>query len=160
MKIKSRILFFLALAIVFFSFKGGNIQKYKCLIQMTNYEGEGAYVVVSLLNAENKYLETLYVLGDDDEWYYEVSDWWKFYGRKRTGLDGITGETLAGGERQMIMIDINPSKLDKGYKIRFETAVEAKNYFSDDIQFELTKANLKQKYSGKGFIRYVRFLPQ
>lgn len=160
MKTKSRILFFLLMAAVLFSFSGEKTNKYKCLIQMTNYEGEGAYVIVSLLNAENKYVKTLHVLGDDDQWYYEISDWWKFYGRKRTGLDGITGATVAGGERQMIMIEIDPSKLDQGYKIRFETAVEVKNYFPDDIQFELTKANLQQKYSGKGFIRYVRFLPQ
>lgn len=160
MKTKSRLLFFLLMATVLFSFTGEKSKKYKCLIQMTNYEGEGAYVIVSLLNAQGKYVKTLHVLGDDDEWYYEISDWWKFYGRKRTSLDGITGATVAGGERQMIVIGIDPSKLDQGYKIRFETAVEDKNYFSDDIQFELTQANLKQKYSGKGFIRYVRFLPQ
>ena len=26
--------------------------KYKCLIQMTNYTGEGAYIVISLLNPQ------------------------------------------------------------------------------------------------------------
>lgn len=160
MKTSSKFLYVLLLSAVLFSFTSGTTKKYRCLIQMTNYEGEGAYVVVSLLNSEGNYEKTLHVLGDDDEWYYEISEWWKFYGRKRTGLDGITGETLAGGERQMIMIDIPSAKIDGDYKIRFETAVEAKNYFASDIEFELTTSNLQKKYEGNGFIRYVRFLTQ
>ena len=46
--------------------------KYKCMIQMTNYTGEGAYIVVSLLNPEGDYVETLNVIGDDDEWYNTI----------------------------------------------------------------------------------------
>ena len=30
-------------------------KKYKCLIQLTNYKGEGAYIVASLINPEGKY---------------------------------------------------------------------------------------------------------
>ncbi len=39
--------------------------KYKCMLQMSNYMGEGAYVVVSLINAKGDYEKTLYVMGDD-----------------------------------------------------------------------------------------------
>ncbi len=35
--------------------------KYKCMIQMTNYMGDGAYIVVSLVNKDNAYDKTLYV---------------------------------------------------------------------------------------------------
>ena len=34
-------------------------KKYKCLIQLTNYKGEGAYIVASLINPEGKYEQTL-----------------------------------------------------------------------------------------------------
>ena len=135
-------------------------KQYKCLIQMSNYQGEGSYVVVSLINPKGLYEKTLYVQGDDSEWYYEMTSWWKFYGKKRLKLDGITGSTLAGGERAMKVIKIDSSKINKGYKIRFESAVEVENYFKQDVEFSLTDANLEKKHNGKGFIRYVRMLPQ
>lgn len=142
------------------SFTSSSTKKYKCLIQLTNYEGEGAYVVVSLINPKGHYEKTVYVLGDDSEWYHEITEWWKFYGKKRTKLDGITGSTISGGERSMIVVQLDPAKIDKGYKLRFESAVEAKNYHKQDVEFTLTTANLQKKYNGKGFIRYVRMLPQ
>ena len=132
----------------------------KCLIQMTNYTGEGAYIVVSLLSAEGKYDQTLCVLGTDDEWYSEIPEWWDYYGKRRTDIDGISGETLSGGERSVSVLQIPSDKIDAGYQLRFETAVEDQEYYSDDLQFELTSQNLKTKKDGKGFIRYVRMLPQ
>lgn len=132
----------------------------KCLIQMTNYEGEGAYMVVSLLNPEGEYEETLYVQGTDDEWYNEITEWWQFYSKKRSNIDGISGATVSGGERSVSVLQIPVDKIDKGYQLRFETSVEDKKYYKDDLQFELTSENLKSKKEGKGFIRYVRMLAQ
>lgn len=133
---------------------------YKCMIQMTNYTGEGAYIVISLLNPEGEYEKTLYVQGDDDEWYFDITDWWDFYGKRRTNLDAITGATISGGERAISVIEIEDEKLDKGYKIRFESAVEDQEYYKDDVAFELTTDNVKGKIEGNGFIRYIRIMPQ
>lgn len=135
-------------------------QPVKCLIQLTNYSGEGAYIVVSIVNAEENYDETLYVIGKDSEWYSEITEWWKFYGKSRPNIDAISGETISGGERTLSVLQIPKDKIDSGYSIRFETSVEDQGYFADDIQFELTSENLKAKVEGKGFIRYVRMLPQ
>ncbi|TLP79775.1 DUF2271 domain-containing protein [Maribacter sp. ACAM166] len=135
-------------------------QPVKCLIQLTNYSGEGAYIVVSIVNAEENYEETLYVIGKDSEWYSEITEWWKFYGKNRPNIDAISGETISGGERTLSVLQIPIDKIDKGYSLRFETSVEDQGYFADDIQFELTSDNLKTKVEGKGFIRYVRMLPQ
>jgi hypothetical protein len=133
--------------------------KYKCMIQMTNYTGEAAYVVISLINPNGDYEKTLYVQGDDDEWYHDISDWWKFYGIKRNNLDAITGATIAGGTRTISIIDIEDSKIDAGYSIRFETAVEDQEYYTQDVQFPLTSESVKSKQDGTGFIRYVRMMP-
>lgn len=135
-------------------------QPVKCLIQLTNYSGEGAYIVVSIVSAEANYEETLYVIGKDSEWYSEITEWWKFYGKSRADIDAISGETISGGERTLSVLQIPKDKIDSGYSIRFETSVEDQGYFADDIQFELTSENLKAKVEGKGFIRYVRMLPQ
>ena len=130
----------------------------KCLLQMKNYSGEGAYIVISLLDRENKYIETLYVHGDDPEWYHEISSWWKFYGKKRNNIDAISGETLAGGERGVNIISFDKSKLKDDYKIRFETAVEDKNYYEKDIEISLSDIDYEKKYIGNGFLRYVRLI--
>ncbi len=134
--------------------------KYKCMIQMTNYTGEGAYVVISLINPKGEYEKTLYVQGDDAEWYNTIEQWWKkFYGKKRNNIDAITGATISGGERNVSVIDIEDSKLNSGYKIRFETAVEDQGYHTSDVEFELTSESVKSKKEGTGFIRYVRMIP-
>ena len=130
------------------------------MIQMKNYAGEGAYVVISLLNPQGEYEETLYVQGNDDEWYFDIKEWWSFHGKKRTTIDAITGATISGGERAISVIRIDDNKVNQGYKVRFETAVENQEYYKDDIEFELTTENIKSKMEGKGFIRYVRLIPQ
>ncbi|SDW72014.1 DUF2271 domain-containing protein [Aequorivita viscosa] len=132
----------------------------KCLIQMTNYNGEGAYVIVSLMNPNGEYEETLNVLGKDPEWYSEISEWWKFYGKRRPNIDAISGETISGGERTVSILQIPINKIDKGYSLRFETSVEDQKYYKDDLQFPLTTESLNSKKEGKGFIRYVRMLTQ
>ena len=134
--------------------------KYKCMIQMTNYTGEGAYIVISLLNPEGEYVETLNVIGDDDEWYNTVESWWSFYGKRRTDIDAITGATVSGGERTINVIEIDNDKLDKGYKLRFESAVEDQEYYENDVEIELTSESVKSKVEGQGFIRYIRMMPQ
>ncbi|WP_340066797.1 DUF2271 domain-containing protein [Ascidiimonas aurantiaca] len=132
----------------------------KCMVQMINYTGEGAYIVISLINPEGEYEETLYVLGKDPEWYSDITEWWKFYGKRRPDIDAISGETIAGGERSVSVIKIPSDKIDAGYRLRFETAVEDQEYYESDIEFELTSENLKSKLEGKGWIRYVRMIPQ
>jgi len=137
-----------------------NAVKYKCMIQMTNYNGEGAYIAISLLNPKGEYEKTLYVHGDDDEWYFDITEWWNYYGKQRTDIDAITGATISGGKRAISVIEIEDDKIDKGYKIRFETAVEDQEYYKDDVEFELTSDSVKGKVEGKGFIRYIRMIPQ
>jgi hypothetical protein len=147
-------------ALIMSSFSNSDNKSYKCMIQMTNYTGEGAYIAISLINPEGHYEKTLFVQGDDDEWYHDITNWWKFHGKVRTDLDAITGETISGGNRTISLIDLPTDKLDAGYKIRFESAVEDQEYYEKDVEFEFTTENLQNKIEGTGFIRYVRFMEQ
>ncbi len=153
-----------ALVIIIFIFWGFkkplNTTSYKCMIQMANYSGEGAYIVISLLNPKGDYEKTLYVQGDDDQWYSDITEWWKFHGKARADIDAITGATVSGGNRSINVIQIEDNKINKGYKIRFESAVEDQEYYKKDVEFELTTAALKSEFKGTGFIRYIRMLPQ
>lgn len=130
--------------------------KYKCLIQMTNYTGEGAYIVISLIDSKGAYEKTLYVLGPDKKWYNTVKEWYKFQSKKNADISGVTGASVTGGDRSVCVIEVESSKINTGYKLRFESAVEDKEYFVTDAEVPLTTDGLSAKTEGKGYIRYVR----
>ncbi|HEU4789896.1 MAG TPA: DUF2271 domain-containing protein [Flavobacterium sp.] len=130
--------------------------KYKCMLQMSNYMGEGAYIVVSLVNTKGDYDKTLYVMGDDKKWYKTLKEWHKFYSKKPTDISAKTGASVTGGDRSITTIEIEDSKINKGYKLRFETAVEDQKYYTADLEIPLTTEAMADKTEGKGYIRYVR----
>ena len=131
--------------------------KYKCMVQMTNYVGEEAYVVVSLINPKGAYEKTLYVMGPDKKWYNTIKEWHKFNSKKPANISAITGASVAGGDRSVTIFEIENSKINAGYKLRFETAVEDKEYHAKDIEVPLTNDGLSAKTEGTNYIRYVRF---
>lgn len=133
--------------------------KYKCMIQMTNYMGEGAYIVISLIDGKGQYAKTLYVLGSDKKWYNSLKEWHKFNSKKPANISAITGASLTGGDRGVSVIEIDKSKINSGYKLRFESAVEDQKYNVKDLEIPLTTEALAAKSEGTGFIRYVRFSP-
>lgn len=135
-----------------------NEKRVRCMIQMKNYDGEGAYIAVGLVDENGEYLKTLHVVGDDDEWYYELEEWWKFHGRNRSSVDGITGPTIAGGERATFVFDLETEDLNKGYGIRFESGVENEGYYPSEIVVPLNTEVPNEKLECDGFIRYVRLL--
>lgn len=149
-------------AALLLSFKADSAEKlkYKCLIQMVNYTGEGAYIIVSIIDPDGQYDETIRILGDDPEWYEEIDEWWSFFGKEQRNTDGITGATLSGGERTVSVLEIDPTKMDAGYTLRFETSVEDQEYHIRDIEIPLTSATIADKVEGIGYIRYVRLMPQ
>jgi hypothetical protein len=130
--------------------------KYKCMLQMSNYMGEGAYIVVSLINAKGEYDKTLYVMGDDKKWHKTLKEWHKFYSKKPTDISAKTGASVTGGDRSITTLEIEDSKINKGYKLRFESAVEDQKYYVTDLEIPLTTEGIDTKTEGKGYIRYVR----
>ncbi len=130
--------------------------KYKCMLQMTNYKGLEAYVVVSLIDEKGKYEKTLYVMGPDKQWYNGFKDWYKNQSKKNEKLSAVTGASVAAGDRSITTFTIDESKMNKGYKLRFETAVEDQKYYVTDVEIPLTTEGVTQKTDGKGYIRYVK----
>jgi hypothetical protein len=131
--------------------------KYKCMVQMTNYMDEGAYIVVSLINAKGEYEKTLYVMGSDKKWYPNLKSWHKFQSKKPANISAVTGASVTGGDRSVTTLEIDNAKLNAGYKLRFETSVEDKPYYEKDLEIPLTTEGMTAKTEGTGYIRYVRF---
>jgi hypothetical protein len=152
-------IFLLLLALTFAKISSASAQttKYKCMIQMTNYMGEGAYIVISLVDSKGAYEKTLYVLGSDKKWYKTLKEWNKFYLKKPANISAITGASVTGGDRSVNIIEIENAKINSGYKLRFESAVEDKEYNVKDLEIPLTTETLSAKNEGTGYIRYVRF---
>lgn len=158
MRLKSILLGLLCFALFSFVEKEPSETTFKCLIQITNYSGEGAYVVVSLINPEGKYEKTLLIQGDDEEWYPDLTGWWKQQKVKNEAIDGIAGATVGAGGRGVGSFKLDQEKIDSGYTLRFETAVEDQKYYQDDLVIPLEKASLNGKFAGNGYIRYVRLM--
>jgi hypothetical protein len=150
----------LAIAFVLFtSAANAQAEKYKCMVQMSNYPGEGAYIVASLVNAKGEYEETLYVFGREKKWYPDLKEWWKFQKPKKQNISAITGASMAGGDRGTQVLEIDKSKIDAGYTLRFEAAVENQKYNVKDLEVPLTTENVSGKVEGANYIRYVRLAP-
>jgi len=131
--------------------------QYKCMVQMNNYQGEKAYVVVSLINPKGQYEKTLSVMGSDKQWFNTLKEWHKYQTRTREKINGVTGASIGGGDRAIVSLEIEKAKINAGYTLRFETAVEEQKYHTKDVEVPLTTAGLAAKSDGKGYIRYVRF---
>ena len=137
----------------------------KCLIEMKDYSGEGAYINISIVSKEN-YLKTIYVLGNDKAWFSEMKSFWKYIRDNKLYLDkdfypiidGISGATISGSQKRVIILKIPKSLLNKNHQLRFETAVEDKGYFANDVNFVLNKKGLNKSYAGQGFIRNIKFI--
>lgn len=154
---------FLLLAFIAVLFSTGTFAqttKYKCMIQMQNYTGKEAYLIISLINPQGQYDKTLAVLGPDNEWYNTLKEWDKFRKKKNEKLNGITGASIAGGARATRVLDIDTDKFNKGYTLRFESAVETQKYYVKDADVALTTDVLdnKEGVKGTGYIRQIRFI--
>lgn len=147
----------------FQSSNGGEGRDFKCLIQLKNYQGKEAYVIVSVVNSKGEYQETLKVLGDDKEWYPDLKSWYKHREqvKHKPAVDGVTGASIISGGRSVISLSIPEKYINKGYSLRFESAVENKVYHKDDVSLDLSDATLKiGKFEGtNGYIRQIRLIP-
>lgn len=156
MKSFTRILLAGVAVILFSTQLSAQNAKYKCLLQMSNYTGLEAYVVVSLIDPSGKYEKTLYMMGADKQWYNGFKEWHKYLSGKKENLSAVTGASIAAGDRSITTFAIDESKMNKGYKLRFESSVEDQDYHVTDVEIPLTTDGITQKVDGTGYIRYVK----
>lgn len=130
--------------------------KYKGMLQMTNYNGLEAYVVVSLVDAKGNAEKTLCMMGPDKKWYNGFKDWFAKLSKKKENLNAITGASIAGGDRATFTFTIDEAKINKGYKIRFESSVEDQKNYINDLEIPFTTEAVTKKTDGTGYIRYVK----
>ena len=130
----------------------------KCLVQLINYSGEGAYVVVSLIDSKGKYKKTLQVFGKEKRWWDDLPSWFKFLSTSKENVDGVTGASITAGGRKVFSIQLDEAFFNRGYKLRFETAVENKEYQEKDVEMDFSDENVGKNINGTRYIRYVKLI--
>jgi hypothetical protein len=98
-------------------------------------------------------------MGTDKKWYKNLTSWNQFRTKKPANVDAVTGASVTDGDRSVTVLEIDNAKINAGYKLRFETAVEDKKYHEKDVEIPLTTEGLAAKSEGTGYIRYVRLAP-
>ena len=78
----------IVVCLFFFAFQASaQATKYKGMLQMSNYNGLEAYVVVSLIDAKGNAEKTLYMMGPDEKWYNGFKDWFAKLSKKKEKLN-------------------------------------------------------------------------
>lgn len=129
----------------------------KCMLELNEYQGEGAYLVVSLLDKDENYLRTLQIFGKEKRWYKDLPYWFRFYSNKETSLDGISGASISSNQRKVFSFTVLKEEMNSGKIVRFESSVEDQDYHEKDIQVELKVSNLGVNIPGSGYIKHVKF---
>ena len=133
-------------------------KSYKCMLQLVNYQGEGAYIIVSVLDAEGQYQETLRVIGKDAQWYPDLKEWYAYFTASKQEVDGLSGATIAGGERTVFSFHLNEKYINSEHVLRIETAVEDQEYHIDDVKLPILAEAFSGKVEGSGYVRYIKLL--
>jgi hypothetical protein len=138
------------------------------MVEMIEYRGEGAYFSVSIINRNDEYLKTIYVLGTDKTWFSEMKSFWVYLKKNNLFMDddfyplidGISGPTISGGEKRILQLKIPKKLFDESNYLRFETAVEDKGYHTNDISVSLNENNMNRLHQGNGFIKNIKIVLQ
>jgi hypothetical protein len=136
------------------------------MVEMIEYRGEGAYFSVSIINRNDEYLKTIYVLGTDKTWFSEMKSFWVYLKKNNLFMDddfyplidGISGPTISGGEKRILQLKIPKKLFNESNYLRFETAVEDKGYHTNDINVSLNENNMNRLHQGNGFIKNIKFV--
>jgi hypothetical protein len=131
---------------------------FKCLVQLTNYTGEGAYVVVSLVDSKGKYIKTLQVHGKEKRWWDDLTSWYKHLTTSKENVDAVSGASITAGDRKVFNLSLEDTYFNTNYKLRFETAVENQDYKEKDAEVDLVDSNIGKNVNGIKYVRYVKLI--
>ena len=159
---------FLSFLLVYFLLLNSSMEEYikiKCMVEIVNYTGQGAYIAISIIDKSEKYIKTVYVFGNDKSWFSKMKLFWRNLRENNLFLDkdfyplvdAISGPTISASERRMFQFKIPKNLFNSNYNLRIETAVEDKGYYVNDININLNPENLKKIYQGEGFINEIQF---
>lgn len=124
--------------------------------QLTNYGGEGAYVVVYLTDRTGRYERTLWVAAPKAKYWRDLRDWYRASGGAAR-VDGISGASVGAGKTLRVTVDVADTLLDAGYEIHIDTAVEKMKENPSEVVVPLTAAGAGKPITGRGYVKSFRY---
>ena len=125
--------------------------------QLARYNGSGAYFAIYLLDANDKYQQTIWVAGKERKYYTHLRGWSRASGKKSAEYDGKTGASITSGRSLTVTQNIDDSLIDSGYKIVIDSAVEDGNSNQADISTPLTTAGSGKAVIGSGYLMSLTY---
>ncbi len=122
-------------------------------VTMKNYYGAPAYVVVYIMDANDKYVSTVYLGGSYQQIFQQyMTRWYRMLKRSRRGIDGLTGPSVGAGRSFTASFNVPDKLLNKGYTLRVATAVEGQYYIDKDAEVILNDANNGKQVAGTKYV--------
>jgi len=140
----------LALAMVFSA--AASAREVTFNTQLTNYRGDGAYLAIYLTDSKGVYQGTLWIAGQDSEYYKHLRGWARGSRMRRAEYDGLTGASVTSGRALKITMNLDDAFIDSGYEIHVDSAVEDMRDNRSDVVVPLTTDGAGKPVSGRGYV--------
>ncbi|MCK9466272.1 MAG: DUF2271 domain-containing protein [Thiopseudomonas sp.] len=121
--------------------------------QLKNYSGDGAYIVLYLVNENGQYQRTFWLAGTKSKYYKHLPDWARGSGLRSSEYDGVTGASVLSGKTLKVTVDIDDALIDAGYEVRVDTSVEDKRDNRADVSAPLTTDGAGKSFAGRGYVQ-------
>lgn len=121
-------------------------------VNLTQYGGDGAYVVLYVTDASGAYAGSLWMAGGKSKYYRHLSDWARFTGENVAEVDGITGASVGAGRSLELTMDLSDALFDAGYTLHVDAAVEDMRDSPNEVEVPLTSAGAGKPVQGRQYI--------
>lgn len=126
-------------------------------VNMANYGGNNAFLVVYLIDAQGKYAQTLWMAGGRAKYYRHLTDWYRTTGGNPGDISGITGASVGSGRQLKVTVDLADALLDAGYQLHVDSAVEDMRESPSEITMPLTAAGAGKPARGQRYIANFQY---
>lgn len=124
--------------------------------QLSNYGGDGAYVVTYVTDRAGHYQGTLWMAGNKVKYYRHLRDWYRLTGGGAR-VDGVTGASVGAGKTLRVTVDVANALIDAGYEVHIDTAVEKMSENPSEVIAPLTTSGAAKPVKGRGYVKSFRY---
>lgn len=121
--------------------------------EVANYRGPGSYLAIYLTKPNGSYASTLWVAGQNREFYRHLRGWVRGISAAGGNIDGITGASVGSGRTLTVNLHLADALIDAGYKIQIDSAVENFGEYTGDAVVPLATSSSGKAVAGKGFVK-------
>jgi len=148
-----KVFILLALAVAVAFSTAASAREVTFTAQLADYRGDGAYLAIYLTDSKGAYQGTLWIAGQDSEYYKHLRGWARGSGMDRAEYDGLTGASITSGRTLKMTLNLDDSLIDSGHQVRVHTAVEDMRDNRADVVTPLTTEGAGKAVSGRGYVK-------